>query len=284
MTKRDHMDAYTRLRKHGMTERLLAMQMGLTPDDIKEFEAARNALPLKKPQPEGYLIPGETDQKWSNKVKTIVYYSCGGNEKTRPIIQLDDNVAKAFGSNLVRLAPTKDRKDAGLAVHNNPLLDITWDPTTREVYITPSKDDKGSSLGVCDSGLLPWRVNALLELNMPDSQSEKIEADLLDNILFFKLPENLKPGKLSPRGKKEEPVVWVDAVTQKLDRILEILEDRDDENRIWEPSDPHPPSSVSYIRAAFNALPEGFQLFLQVPGHGMQPLGHPDMVRLVRVE
>jgi hypothetical protein len=63
------------LSKQGMTERLLTMQTGLTPDDTEEFEAARNALPLEKPQPEGYLIPGETDQKWSNEMTKQHDYS-----------------------------------------------------------------------------------------------------------------------------------------------------------------------------------------------------------------
>lgn len=205
-------------------------------------------------------------------MKTTIYYSKGKGETTNPVIQIDDKVAASLGSNLVPVNPTNEAREASKEVHNKPVLSISWDPLTRECYVTTS--EQGHTLGH-HIGRLPWRVNAPLTLGMPDAEVTEVEATLVGDILHFTLPEKLKPGLSRPRGKGRDRAVSED----KLDVIISMLDDLRGDQRVWEPQEALTPEEL--MRAAFAALPEGKRLMVPVAGHGMQPLGDPKLVRVL---
>ena len=67
-------EAIQRLRSQGLSmdyiARTLGIGKGVSQRVCQEFDARAKTEELTEPPPEGYLIPGETDQKWSNKVNT----------------------------------------------------------------------------------------------------------------------------------------------------------------------------------------------------------------------
>lgn len=67
-SRKEHTHALARLLKQGVPAKIIARQTGLSDNEV---EAARNAPLFEEPQPGGYLIPGETDQKWSNKMEKV---------------------------------------------------------------------------------------------------------------------------------------------------------------------------------------------------------------------